>query len=233
MCFSFRIVSAQINQIRQDGYKVSVHSVVTSDGYVLELHRLGANATNPANRTGKPILLMHGLLESSHGWIALGPNHSLGTIQICTYNCVSHISSSSELVIDHKRFATPLLIFQIVPFSIRSARQGLRRVAGQCPRYETITEAQRSHPVRQRSSAILVVYVARNRRVRCARVHRLHTESHAVAATGLRGLLAGNGGLLHHGLAAARVQRQNIEYDCAGTGRLPRTLAQQTAQPIE
>lgn len=47
--------------------------MITDDGYILELHRIG-------NKTSKrqPIFLMHGLLESSNGWIALGPEHSLG-----------------------------------------------------------------------------------------------------------------------------------------------------------
>lgn len=58
-----------------------MHSVITSDGYILELHRIGSDATNKTTSGRKPILLMHGLLESSHGWIALGPDHSLGRIQ--------------------------------------------------------------------------------------------------------------------------------------------------------
>lgn len=54
-----------------------MHNVITADGYILELHRIGnENATE--SRT--PILLMHGLLESSNGWIALGPDHSIGML---------------------------------------------------------------------------------------------------------------------------------------------------------
>lgn len=58
-----------------DGYPWSVHNVITKDGFILELHRIG-NANSSESRT--PVFLMHGLLESSNGWIALGPDHSLG-----------------------------------------------------------------------------------------------------------------------------------------------------------
>lgn len=71
----------QVEQIENDGYPSTVHHVITQDGYILELHRLGNDTSDSdSNLNGKriPVFLMHGLLESSNGWIALGPEHSLG-----------------------------------------------------------------------------------------------------------------------------------------------------------
>lgn len=57
--------------------------MVTSDGYILHLHRIANESefeTNETaeNRTRTPVFLMHGLLETAASWIALGPEHSLG-----------------------------------------------------------------------------------------------------------------------------------------------------------
>lgn len=52
--------------------------MVTSDGYILHLHRIGNDTPSQTNKTRIPVLLMHGLLETASSWIALGPKHSLG-----------------------------------------------------------------------------------------------------------------------------------------------------------
>ncbi|CAK1555214.1 unnamed protein product [Leptosia nina] len=52
-------------------YSMEDHKVTTEDGYILTVHRLG-------ERRGVPILLMHGLLDSSDSWLLQGPNNSLG-----------------------------------------------------------------------------------------------------------------------------------------------------------
>ncbi|XP_036329176.1 lipase 3-like isoform X2 [Rhagoletis pomonella] len=56
---------------RKYNYPVEEHTVHTSDGYVLQLHRL-------AQPHGKPVFLMHGLLDSSDTWIIQGPKAGLG-----------------------------------------------------------------------------------------------------------------------------------------------------------
>lgn len=63
--------------IAKYGYPVEVHNVVTSDGYILELHRI------PHSRDDKPgdrpaVLLMHGLLSSSADFLIMGPGNALG-----------------------------------------------------------------------------------------------------------------------------------------------------------
>lgn len=52
--------------------------MVTVDGYILHLHRIGNDTTSQINKKRIPVFLMHGLLETASSWIALGPSHSLG-----------------------------------------------------------------------------------------------------------------------------------------------------------
>lgn len=52
---------------------------MTDDGYILNMHRIPFSPKSP--RSGKPkqpVFLMHGLWESSNGWIVLGAEHALG-----------------------------------------------------------------------------------------------------------------------------------------------------------
>ena len=44
--------------------QVESHSIVTEDGYCLELHRIPARSGS-----GKPVLLMHGMMCSSYCWV--------------------------------------------------------------------------------------------------------------------------------------------------------------------
>jgi len=53
-----------------------VHNVTTADGYQLQVQRL-------PNLGAKSVLLVHGLLGSSLGWVCLGPERSLGK-RMCT-----------------------------------------------------------------------------------------------------------------------------------------------------
>ncbi|XP_053674147.1 lipase 1-like [Anopheles nili] len=63
---------------RKYGYTSEVHHVTTTDGYVLELHRIrGSPRSGPANPTKPPVLLLHGLMGSSADWILAGPDEAL------------------------------------------------------------------------------------------------------------------------------------------------------------
>lgn len=48
-----------------------MHYVTTEDGYILTMHRL-------RNQGAQPFLLQHGLVDSSAGYVVMGPNVSLG-----------------------------------------------------------------------------------------------------------------------------------------------------------
>ncbi|CAD7078748.1 unnamed protein product [Hermetia illucens] len=47
-------------------YPIEIHKVQTTDGYFLEVHRI-------PNSNGVPVLLMHGITDSSAGWVLSGP----------------------------------------------------------------------------------------------------------------------------------------------------------------
>lgn len=55
------------------GFLASEHSVLTEDGYVLNMFRL----QQPGEVRGPPVLLMHGLLQSAASWLDAGPNAGL------------------------------------------------------------------------------------------------------------------------------------------------------------
>ncbi|XP_050303083.1 lipase 3-like [Anthonomus grandis grandis] len=58
------------------GYTIETHTVTTSDGYILTLHRIpSGRATEKKN--GRVAFLQHGILCSSADWIVMGPENSL------------------------------------------------------------------------------------------------------------------------------------------------------------
>lgn len=59
-----------------DGYQAENHYVTTSDGYILNLHRIPVGKSGQTN--GKVVYLQHGLLTASHDWIIAGPKKALG-----------------------------------------------------------------------------------------------------------------------------------------------------------
>ncbi|XP_013105672.1 lipase 3 [Stomoxys calcitrans] len=57
--------------IRKYGYSSETHTVVTKDGYILEMHRI-------PKKGAQPVLLMHGILDTSATWVLMGPKSGLG-----------------------------------------------------------------------------------------------------------------------------------------------------------
>ncbi|CAH1119116.1 unnamed protein product [Phaedon cochleariae] len=65
--------------IKAEGYPVESHYVTTSDGYILNVHRIPhGNNTTKINK--KVAFLQHGLLSSSADWVLLGPRRSLAFV---------------------------------------------------------------------------------------------------------------------------------------------------------
>ncbi|XP_039502019.1 lipase 1 [Drosophila santomea] len=56
--------------IAKYGYEAEVHHVTTEDGYILTMHRI-------RKQGAPPFLLQHGLVDSSAGFVVMGPNVSL------------------------------------------------------------------------------------------------------------------------------------------------------------
>ncbi|EZA48594.1 hypothetical protein DMN91_011689 [Ooceraea biroi] len=66
--------------VKKYGYNGELHTVVTVDGYILELHRITGRiqaATNSSDVQKPVAFLMHGLLCSSAAWVLTGPEKSL------------------------------------------------------------------------------------------------------------------------------------------------------------
>ncbi|XP_069680507.1 lipase 3-like [Periplaneta americana] len=59
------------------GYPAEAHSVETSDGYILGVHRIPHGKGMDSSVKRPAILLQHGLMSSSADWVIMGPNISL------------------------------------------------------------------------------------------------------------------------------------------------------------
>lgn len=66
------------NMIKYHGYPVEVHNVTTNDGYILQMHRITSSPNATAGPRKRPVLLVHGLADSSSTWVLIGPNRSIG-----------------------------------------------------------------------------------------------------------------------------------------------------------
>lgn len=67
----FVLIPYKTQLIAKHGYRQETHHVTTDDGYILELHRIHTAG-------GQPVLLMHGILDSSATWVLNGPKSGLG-----------------------------------------------------------------------------------------------------------------------------------------------------------
>ncbi|CAH0405780.1 unnamed protein product [Chilo suppressalis] len=65
------------------GYKSEEHTVTTEDGYILTIFRILSKCDGPS--TSYPVLMMHGLIDSSDVYIVAGPDLGLG--YVLSKNC--------------------------------------------------------------------------------------------------------------------------------------------------
>jgi len=65
--------------VKYVGYPCETHEVLTADGYYLTLFRIPHGKTN-VTRKPKPVLLQHGLIDSSDTWVINLPHQSLAFI---------------------------------------------------------------------------------------------------------------------------------------------------------
>jgi len=68
--------------IRHNGYRVEIHKVVTSDDYVLTLHRVLPPDGALDGRHATPVILQHGVLADSTCWMCNGAEHSFAFILV-------------------------------------------------------------------------------------------------------------------------------------------------------
>jgi pimeloyl-ACP methyl ester carboxylesterase len=64
--------------VAKRGYPLEKHFVTTRDGYILTVFRIPHGASS--NVTGSPVILQHGLLDSSYTWVNNFPQESLAYI---------------------------------------------------------------------------------------------------------------------------------------------------------
>lgn len=62
-----------VELINGRGYPFEIHSVTSSDGYILELHRIpyGRHKKMAPKVSGQPVFLQHGLMNSDNVWLLL------------------------------------------------------------------------------------------------------------------------------------------------------------------
>jgi len=66
--------------IRYHGYPAETHYVTTSDGYILQLHRISGPRHTNVKKPSPVAFLQHGLLDASSTWVMNLPQQSLGFI---------------------------------------------------------------------------------------------------------------------------------------------------------
>ena len=67
--------------IRNEGYDVETHTVVTEDCYILQMHRIPRGRNQIKDGQVRPaVYLQHGLLCSSADWVMGTRDNSLGKI---------------------------------------------------------------------------------------------------------------------------------------------------------
>ena len=67
--------------ITSKGFKCETHFVTTEDGYKLKIYRIPGNKSTEKDRDKlPPILLQHGIFDSSDGWVCNGEGHSIALV---------------------------------------------------------------------------------------------------------------------------------------------------------
>lgn len=207
--------SLQTDRIENDGYFARAYRVVTSDGYILQLHRIGNDTSLSAGNVSRvPVLLMHGLLETASSWIALGPEHSLGTYAIARIQIRIHKFLMIALMCNLYR------LFCCECNSLFAVRHWtIRCVDGQCTRYTTITGTHVLECNWRTKQKVLVIFTPWNCNLRLCGIYRLHSAPHQSNAVALCCLQPRHHIVFHLNIRTAVVQLENKIDGGNGSGR--------------
>ena len=67
--------------ITSKGFKCEIHYTTTEDGYKLKIYRIPGNKDYKNDRNKlPPVLLQHGIFDSSDGWVCNGEDHSIAFV---------------------------------------------------------------------------------------------------------------------------------------------------------
>ncbi|XP_059055858.1 lipase 1-like [Achroia grisella] len=88
------------------GYHSEEHTVLTEDGYLLKIFRVTKAKNCKGRKRSPPVILMHGLLQSSDSWLDAGPNAGLAYLisdachDLWVANCRGNYYSRNHLELD-------------------------------------------------------------------------------------------------------------------------------------
>ncbi|XP_014486204.1 PREDICTED: lipase 3-like [Dinoponera quadriceps] len=63
--------------VEQYGYPAEEHSVITEDGYHLQIHRIPGSPLWKDKKKKNVVFIQHGILASSESWVMFGPGKDL------------------------------------------------------------------------------------------------------------------------------------------------------------
>ena len=66
--------------VNEAGYSFEEHKIITEDGYILTAWRIPCllnESNSDLYKKRQPVILQHGLIDSSYTWLLLDKNHSL------------------------------------------------------------------------------------------------------------------------------------------------------------
>ena len=86
--------------VQSRGYEIETHFVSTRDGYILTMFRIPHRQGVQMPKKRSPILLQHGLLDSSYTWVNNYQRQSLGYILVDAGFDVWSVNSMTKLCND-------------------------------------------------------------------------------------------------------------------------------------
>lgn len=112
--------------IRENGYPHEKHILHTEDGYILTTYRI-PHGINDVKINEKPVLLHHGLAESSGDFLTLGPKRSLGFVladngyDVWLMNARGTTDSKQHIYIDEKTNKAQFYNFRYIEKYVKKA----------------------------------------------------------------------------------------------------------------
>ena len=66
--------------VQENGFVFEEHNVTTDDGYILTMHRIPPSSNCSSHGECRPILLQHGIFDSSYIWVMNSADKALAFI---------------------------------------------------------------------------------------------------------------------------------------------------------